>query len=461
MRTVLTIDPTGEVDPVLQTERMMIKIERHSVNILKMQTVQRFELSAPQLPKWGTANAVVERGRMLREALRKHDGVAGVLDNLALTVPGDVRPFYVKLNEGDAELITWETLCDLHDAFVALDRRWPIGRITDPASTIGRNAPLYRRPVRIAAVISALGIADQFREWQFLRDAVHDARAAGLDVQLRVLAGEDALFQAITKEKENGLLWIDVGSVAKTGARLVADIKRSNPNIVHFFCHGRSESGKQQLEFATASDFEDKTATQGSVTVDVDQLVNLGVELDNPWLMTLNCCEGAQATDELMSIAYQVVSTAFPAAVAMLEPVDAADAHEFTKAFYASLLDMLMKIDQAPVANGPVEFEWAYVMHDARVAINKLHKGDAANRKEWALPALYVRGVDPMHFDRPTAGETEEDSLRYRTTARTVAGWLTGVRDSMPEGDRRAAMQDALVGVPQQYWPSLDGTFRA
>src|SRR5262245_21261504 len=100
-------------------------------------------------------------------------------------------------------------------------------------------------------------------------------------------------------------------------------------------------------------------------------------------------------------------------------------------------------------------------MYDARVAINALHNGDAANRKEWALRALYVRGMDPMHFDRPPAGESEADSMIYLTKARTVAEWLSGVRDSMSVAQRRAVMEDALVGVPLQYWPNVDGTFGA
>jgi len=461
MRTVLTVDPTGELDPVMKTEKMMVKIERHSVNIPEMTDVRRFELSAPQLPNWSVANSVTSRGKMLRQALCKHVGIAGVLDNLAGAVPGDVRPIYVKLNEGDAELITWEMLCDAKDDFVALDRRWPIGRITDPPSTKARNTPLFRSPVRILAVISALGIEGQVREWELLRDAVRDARLVGLDVKLRVLVGEDGMFTDISQEINVGLLWAEVSSVTGTGSLVISEIRKWKPNIVHFFCHGRSDSGKQGLELATASDYKDDDVTQGSVTLDVDQLVNLGVELDNPWLMTLNCCESAQASDDLMSIAHQVVSTAFPAAVAMLEPVDASDAHEFTRAFYGSLFGELKKIAKALLIAPTVEFEWAYVMHDARVAINDLHHCDSANHREWALPALYVRGVDPMHFDRPPAGESEEDSLRYLTSARTVAGWLSGVRDSMPEDKRRTVMEEVLLGVPKQYWPNTEGTFNA
>jgi hypothetical protein len=459
MRTVLTVDPTGEMDPVNKTELMMVKVERHSVNIPAMTRVRRLELSPPQLPQWSNANSVVDRGKMLRQALRKHEGIAGVLDNLACAAPGDVIPIYVKLSEGDAELITWETLCDIQDKFVALDRRWPIGRITDPASTRSRNTPLFRFPIRFLAVISALGIKSQLREWRHLRDAVHDARLGGLDIQLRVLVGEQAMYDAISAEIAAGLLWAEVASIRGSGSLVMADIKKWKPNVVHFFCHGRSDAAAQCIELATASDYLDETTLRGSVTIPVDQLVNLGVELDNPWLMTLNCCESAQAGGDLLSIAHQVVSTAFPAAVAMLEPVDASDAHEFTRALYGSLFAELEKVSNALELAPTVEFEWAYVMHDARVAINQLHHSDSANQKEWALPALYVRGVDPMHFDRPPAGETEQDSSAYITTARLVASWLGSVRDSMPEDKRHAVMADVLVGVPQQYWPRVDGTF--
>lgn len=461
MRTVLTIDPTTEIDPDLKTQRMQVKVERHPVNVPMMTAAQRLELAPPQLPDWSVANSVKARGLLLRSALRKHAGIAGVLDNLALTAKGSVSPIYVKLFEGDAELLTWEALCDVSGAFVALDRRWPIGRITDPATTKSRNEPRFGPSARVFAVISALGVTGQLREWQHLRDAVASAWAGGLDVRLRVLVGEKALFHTITQEIALGLPWAEVGSVAGSGSRLTTDIKRWQPNIVHFFCHGAAEGGRQWLEFGTATDYTNPAPGKtGSVTIEADQVVNLGVDLDNPWLMTLNCCEGARPTDDLTSIAHQVVSAAFPAAIAMLEPVDAKDAHEFTRALYGSLFPELTKVADALKTAPKAEFEWAAILHEARVAVNTLHQLDSAGRKEWVVPALYVRGVDPMKFERPPAAESAVDTTRYLTTARMVAEWLVGVRGSMPEDKRREVMDEVLAGVPAQYRPDVDGILR-
>jgi hypothetical protein len=461
MRTVLTVDGTGEIDPAFQTEKFMVKVERNPASIPGMTFTRALELSAAQLPDWSSAGAVVERGRLLRAALRKHAGIACVLDDLARDPDGTVHPIYVKLDRGDAELITWEALCDANDAFVALDRRWPIGRITDPAATVPRNPPLFRAPVRVLAAISALGVSSQLREWRYLRDAVRDARAGGVAVTIRVMAGDDAVYDAIKQEIADGLLWAEVTSIPGSGPRLATDIRNWQPHIVHFFCHGVSESGAQRLELATASDYKDPNATRGSVAIDAAQIVALSNALENPWLVTLNCCEGAQASEELMSLAHQAVSAAFPAAVAMLEPVDAQDAHEFTRAFYGELFAELQTVSVSlAVAGSPrAPFEWARLMREVRIALNKLHGEDASNRREWALPALYVRGVDPMYFERPLPGETEKDSARFRTTASLVAGWLSSVRGSMPIEKRHEVMRDVLADIPEKYWPDVDGSF--
>jgi hypothetical protein len=456
MRTVLTIDRTGEIDPTFQTEKLLVKIERNPANVPGMTFTRPLELSPAQLPAWSMTNAVVERGRLLRAALRKHAAIASILDDLGKDPDGSVHPIYVKLNQSDAESITWEALCDANDAFVALDRRWPIGRITDPAETEPRNPPLFTLPVRVLAVISALGIQGQIREWQYLRDAVRDARNAGLGIQLRVIVGDAAVYSAIEQEiQAHPPGWAELGSVPEDGNVLVRAIKSWQPQILHFFCHGVAEGSTQRLEFAAALDYQDTTTKRGSALVDAGQLIALSNGLTNPWLATFNCCEGAQASEELTSLAHQAVSAAFPAAVAMLEPIDAKDAHEFTRAFYAELFSELLAVGQGSGANAP--FEWARLMREVRITLNKLHDEDASNRREWALPALYVRGVDPMGFVRLAPGELATDATEHRRTASFVAKWLRTVRESMPLAARVDVMQEMLGSVPQKYWPDPDG----
>ena len=458
MRTVITVDPSGSIDPNTNLEQFVMKIERHSANIPGMTHVRPLDI-AP-LPAWSTPNAVVARGSLLRDALRKHAGIAAVLDSLGQAPAGAQAPLYVKLSEGDAELIAWETLCDVAGKFVALDRRWPIGRITDPASTITRPSPLFRLPVRIMAVISAHGIAGQEREWEMLRAAADDAHAAGLPVEVSVLTGDPTVHALITADIATRP-WVSVAGVDASGAKVLAAIRRWHPNIIHFFCHGRANDSEQLLEFAAASDYGDVNILNGSVTITGDQLAAFGEALDNPWLLVLNCCEGAQASHESLSLAHRVVSSAFPAAFAMLEPVDAADAHEFTRAIYASLLTELGTVQARLDKGETVRFEWASITHDARDAINALHAGNAAAQREWALPALYVRGVDAMEFRAAPAAATDDSIGAQKAALDTVVVWLRSVKDSLSEERRKAAMAKALTqaGVPEALWPDVDGTF--
>jgi CHAT domain len=459
MRTVLTVDPSGMIDPVTNAELFMMKIERHSANIPGMTHVRPLEL-AP-LPAWGIPDGVVARGRLLRDALRKHVGVAAVLDSLGQAPVGAHAPFYVKLSEGDAELIAWETLCDVGDKFVALDRRWPIGRITDPASTRPRPAPLFRLPVRIMAVISAYGIAGEQREWEMIRDAADEARKAGLPVEVAVLTGDPAVHAQVTSDIAAARPWVSVSGLDASGAKVLAAIRRWQPNILHFFCHGRANQNEQELELAAASDFADAAATMGSVTISGDQLAAFGETLDNPWLLILNCCEGATASHDSLSLAHRVVSSAFPAAFAMLEPVDAADAHEFSRTIYVSLLTELATVKARLEKGEMVRFEWASITHDARDAINSLHAGKAASQREWALPALYVRGVDAMEFRAAPDDATDDLIGAQKAALDTVVVWLRSVKDSLSETRRYAAMAKALTqaGVPEALWPDIDGSF--
>lgn len=461
MRTVITVDPSGMIDPVTQAHQFYIKIERHPTKIPDMTFVRPLQLTP--LPGWDTPNAVSVRGCLLRDALRKHPGIAAVLDSLGTAAPGTRSPLYVKLSEGDAELMAWETLCDVGNKFVALDRRWPIGRITDPASTIARTPPLFRLPVRIMAVISAHGIAGQQREWDVLRDAADAAITAGLPVEVRVLTGDPNVHAQVTADIAAARPWVTVAGVEESGAKVLAAIGRWQPNIVHFFCHGRADNNTQLLELARASDFQDATVQSGSVIITGDQLATFGESLDNPWLIVLNCCEGAQASHESLSLAHRVVSAAFPAAFAMLEPVDANDAHEFTLAIYTALMRELRMVKTQLDARQTVFFELAALTHDARDALNSLHQSNAATQRQWALPALYVRGVDALEFRAAPKDATDEGLAEQKAALQTVLIWLRTMNDSdMSEQRRKAAMTDALTkaGVPEALWPNVDGTFR-
>lgn len=459
MRTILAVDSLGGFDPVTGEELMMVKADRAPIMVQEAMKYRSFKLSPNSLPAWETPNAVRERGRMLRQELRKHPGIATILDNLAHSPLDQVQPIYVKLSEGDAELINWETLCDDNDAFLALDQRWPIGRISDPMSGQSRPPAVLRKPVKVLAVISAYGVNGQKKEWEMFRQAAQVARDAGLDIRLRLLVGDEDTRSAVDAAIAEGLDWVEVSHIENTGARVIQDIIAWAPNVLHFFCHcsAGSTPSEQALELATTSDYLDPGASGGSVKIRARQLADMSLTLANPWLLTLNCCSSGQATKELQSIAHQVVSAGFPAAVAMLEPVDTRDAYEFTRAFYPALFADLLSAANVLVKQPLVPFEWTRSMYEARMAICDLHGGDAPNAPEWTLPVLYVRGVEPLQFASSPA-DVHEKADDFKLRARLVAEWLQTVREETSER-RLAVIQSVLADVPKSYWPNIDGNF--
>ena len=457
MRSVLSVDRVGMIDPTTGNELLVVKVARAPFNVATK--ASPLTLTAKLLPSWDTANAVKERGRLVRESLRTNPAIATLLDRLEQTPQGDVQPLYVVIAEGEAEQITWETLCDTQDEFVALDPRWPIGRISDPVA--GRSQPpaVLRTPIRVMVVISAFKVRGQQREWEMFRAAAVKARSDGLEVRLKFLVGETSLRTSIEQATvQQGLNWIEVSHVDKTASRVVQEITDWQPNVLHFFCHGISDDTDQSLELATAGDYSTPGTVSGSVKIRTQQLANIVPLLSDPWLLTLNCCSSGQAANELQSMAHRVVSAGFPAAVAMLEPVASDDAHEFTRSFHAALFSGLRRAAAALAHTPRVEFEWVELMYAARAALRDLHNDDPDNCREWVLPVLYVRGIEPFTFTQPSARASNEEG-DHKLKARVVAQWLLSVRADLPEDERRVIMESVLATVPRDLWPTEDGTF--
>ena len=174
------------------TELTIVKVVRAPWIVPDQGKAHALQLAAATLPPWHEPHAVRLRGQCVRDALVKHPGVARMLDLLPGQV--EVTPLYLVLSEGEVELIGWETLCDPTDAFLSLDQdqRFPIGRIVEPSHDEARAPSSLRLPIRLMAIISAIG-ADGRPEWEHLFEAVKAARAAGLEVQFRVLVGDPAL----------------------------------------------------------------------------------------------------------------------------------------------------------------------------------------------------------------------------------------------------------------------------
>ena len=459
MRTVLVVDRTGVIDPVTGCEQMVVKVMRSPFNVTGADMAKPFALAPAELPAWGTPDAVRARGQLLRERLFSHDGIKQLLQQLEQTPVGEVKPLYVVLKQGDPELISWETLCTSTNDFVALDKRWPIGRISDPMSGASRPPATLRLPVKVMAIISAIGVHGQIKEWELFRAALLDARKRGLEVQLKVLVGDPQMRAAIDQAIAGGLTGVEVSHIDKTGSRVIQEIISWEPNILHFFCHGAVEAAEKSLERATGSDYTTPGVTRGSVRIHSKNLSDMSLQLSNPWLLTLNCCASGQAAKDLQSMAHQVVSAGFPAAVAMLEPVDASDAHEFTRGFYSTVFASLARVKTDLAKEQMVSFEWVPAMYDERTAISDLHHGHPERSREWTLPVLYVRGIEPLNFFAARQTLSGETVREYKMKAGWGAEWLATTREELAPEKRQAAMERALAGVPKEFWPAVDGSF--
>src|SRR5260221_12689448 len=198
------------------------------------------------------------------------------------------------------------------------------------------KAPVqFQSPVKVMAVLSAVGV-DAAPEWEAFYDAVQRSRNAGLKVHVKAVIGDERAFDKINEiQDDDKLVFIPL----ENRIDLFAQIDDFGPQIVHFFCHGSAEYGEPRLELGTFRDI----APHSSVLLTVqDLLANAG--LRDAWLVTLNCCEGGAATQEVHSLTHSLVSEGVYAAVGMLEAVDALDAHEFCKYFYQAIFDRLKKL---------------------------------------------------------------------------------------------------------------------
>lgn len=460
MRTVFAVDTYGERDPVTHANKLIIKVVRSPI-VIQNGGSRDFNYDASGLPPYGQDAAVKTRGQHLRVALNQHPGVAAVLQHLDGTTLEEVKPIYVVLNDASAELISWETLWGGADdgSFVALDSRWPIGRMADPSSSQHRRPGQMELPVRIMLAISAFDVDDQANEWKSFSASLMKARKHGVPFEVSVLVGDDEIKQSIEKQiKDEGINGVSVALLPCSENRLLETVLDFDPHVLHFFCHGRADVSSQSLEMAHAGDYADDQAVRGSVNLEKKHLQYLATNLSNSWLLVINSCSGGKAVGSLNSLASASVEAGFPAAVAMLEPVDPLDAYEFTSAFYGALFKLIVKAKQEVEATGRADFEWGRAMVNARMAIRDQHVPEET-RREWSLPALYVRGIDPFYFLQ--AAETSEDvklqENGFRLRAKVVSDWLETAGSQQTPADRAQVVAEVMAGVPKKYWPVVEG----
>lgn len=415
-RTVVAVEATFD-DRV--SVRLMVAPQTYAEAIRP----RLFECSAADLPAWTVDGAVAKYGQLLREKLvSAHGAVRDALADSLRAPAGEVRPVYFMITADPAEGLHWEALCTETGSFLALDRRWPIGRMAHTGRDWESSGPRpFTPPLRMLAVISALGV-DGRPEWRRLYEAVQAVRNAGLPVRLRVLVGEQELVDELQKLAPGE---VEFATLKGGGEQLENEVNAFAPQVLHFFCHGTSSFGSR-LEFATIADRDDPERTTGSVTLSGSQLVNLQA-MKQLWLVTLNCCEGAKGGSDVRSLAHSLVADGgVPAVVGMAEPVDASDAHQFCGAFYGAVLEDIRAAAQAPPGTG-VEVEWARGLYSPRRRLADAHD-DAARSRQWLLPVLYV-GVTPFAIEPVPA-----DDPVARTRESLVMGTISTMGPDTPPG---------------------------
>lgn len=355
-----------------------------------------------------SAEAVERYGRGLMAALRKQRELRAAVDDALLAGRGEVRPLCFVIDGSGAEHLYWEMLWEKSEQFLALNPRWPIGRITGYRPTDPR---LFTPPLEILAVMSALG-EEAEPEWIGLRDAVQEARAAGLPVHVTAVVGEQELLDDLRRTAEAEPGWLSVVALESkhTLIRLMED---RPPHILHVFCHGQTALGVGRLELATIGDrAEPPGEAVASVLVTVKELSDV-INSKQLWLVTLNCCSGAQEMVDVQSIAQSAVSAGANAAVGWREAVDARDANLLCRTLYTDLLRQLAdKLGSTPHGR-TVQIELATSSWGTRDLLRSTHGADPLR---WTLPVTYLapNPLSVVVLDGPSvpAGPGAEQAAR-------------------------------------------------
>ncbi len=321
----------------------------------------------------------IERGDAGFARLSAIAAVGAALDQLTQS-PGEGSLF---VRVFDSDTLPWEALRHPDAKFLALDpqNRWGLARI--PGSFAPPSAPReLELPLRVSALLCAAQV-DARPEL----DALHAAlTASGIDFRLAVHA---AHLDVVAHATALGDARVTAAPVPASEPAIVERLALERPHLLHVLAHGKWIEGSAYLEIATLASHDGTAAHH--VYLAAGHLVGLGPDL---LIKVLNACNVAEAADDGVSLAFQLVHDGLPAAIGMRDVIDVNDARRFTRSFYAEAGKRLAAL--APGVDTP--FRWEHVVGPARVALCQKHGGPtlvtAGKRGEWTLPVLYVRHPD-------------------------------------------------------------------
>lgn len=343
---------------------------------------------------------VSEIGAYTIEALFEHPAVEQAIVHQLSGDGSDAQPLLLRLPI-QAEKIPWETLF-IKNAFLALDPRWPIARL----SPYERESPRadFQPPLRVLAVVAAdTGPADDSdeSEWRALLDALETAK---FRVSVKALVASESLLETI---KATDSRVVDAEAIFVGNRRdVVRAVKDFKPNILHFFCHGRETGGSPALQLSTRKSRNEAGASLTFEAADIPMATSSEL-----WLVVLNCCGSAKADHRLGSFAFTLVDAGVPAVIGMRQEVEVSHANTFTRSFYEALMLELRK--PLKRLHQEVEINWPAMLHQPRMSIAEANgRGDgprvaAASFRAWTLPALYLGQRKHTLTGRPPPADTQ------------------------------------------------------
>jgi len=345
------------------------------------------------------------------------------------------------------ESIRWEALQDPQPAHVALRLSPRLCRIAAESA----SPPLARRalptPLRMSAFLSAAKVS-ALSEFQNLVEAVGEARAQGVDIQLTIYVAE----REVLADDLTDRFYVERKVLPDSTLSIELELTRTKPHLLHFFCHGTSEPS-QWLEFATVQDHLAKT--DGSVLLNIDRLTDCRV-LETTWAVVFNCCDGGRPTSGLNSMAFRAVAQGgAPAAIGMGAPIPAAAAAIFAKSFYQGLLSQIAALNANP-GTDPAELDFGEATAQARMQMHAALRASETGCTAWSLPIIYLHR-DPLIIEKALDALNKEAEARLRT----ITGHLKALGPETPQELRQLIwnMFDSEPVVPNAFRPDLMGDF--
>lgn len=377
-------------------ESTLIQLQR-APNVGQDDGAREFDCDFTKLPPLQQPDEIRRHGRMLFESLtRSHEGVSKALQHALSLGAGSELPIYLQLKAlPSAEMACWEALCPPAEAEpIALDQRWPVGRIAGSPQLGQREAEAYDPPLRMMVILSARS-RDATAEWEGLYRAVKQARDDGLPISLKVATSQEDLQDSIRALNDSDLSLFALQSLLD----LVQVANAFEPHLIHFFCHGSTSFNNPRVLLSTTLE-PDTDAIALSLN---DLLASSGIR--DSWLAVLNCCEGGAASEDVHSLTHSLVARGVGAAIGMKEAVNELDAFEFSARLYPTLFDRLSNALESLKPGEETTIDWSGVLWAPRTGLKGRKTGNGANpvgnneNRAWILPVLYVQ-PDPLRIRR-------------------------------------------------------------